>query len=113
MKINNKRGHVYLAGLVIAPAKAYGIVSVVGAFKVAFIALALAAAWHIPAWDKAKDANTEAAYQKQEMWPQQLFDKLPGGTPGRTNGVVTPVQTASVGGYWEGKMLASLPTVSQ
>lgn len=50
--------------------------------------------WHIPAWNEAKvsDGNaigsggaSERAYQRQEMWPQQLFDKLPGGTPGRLN----------------------------
>lgn len=38
-----------------------------------------------PGWDAAKDAHTESAYQSQEMWPQQLFDQLPGGTPGRLN----------------------------
>lgn len=39
----------------------------------------VAAAAHIPAWEKAKAEHTEVAYQAQKMWPQQLFAKLPGG----------------------------------
>jgi hypothetical protein len=54
-------------------------------FEALWGAIALACIWHIPAWEKAKANHTEATYQAQEMWPQQLFDKLPGGTPGRLN----------------------------
>jgi hypothetical protein len=75
-----------------------------GGLGLIFAPVTAAAIWHIPAWDVAKDAGTEAAYQKQEMWPQQLFDKLPGGKPGRLNVQVTPAPTAPVGGYWEEKM---------
>lgn len=48
--------------------------------KIAFGVLALACIWHIPAWEKAKatGGDAPAIYQAQEMWPQQLFDKLPG-----------------------------------
>lgn len=52
-----------------------------------FFVISAPAIWHIPAWEAAKDAGTEKQYQAQEMWPQQLFDKLPGGTPGRLNPV--------------------------
>lgn len=107
--INNKKGYAFIA-LVNVPAA----VGTVTAFKIAFIAIALAAAWHIPAWSVAKANHTEAAYQAQEMFPQQLFDKLPGGTPGRKNGQVAmaaPVVLASndtnaTAGYWEGQVQA-------
>jgi hypothetical protein len=54
--------------------------------EVFFSPLIIACIWHMPAWELAKANHTERAYQQQEMWPQQLFDKLPGGTPGRLNG---------------------------
>ena len=65
-----------------------------------FGACALAAIWHIPAWEKAKANGTEAEYQAQQMWPQQLFAKL-----GKGN---APAAVPSPrGGYWEGKVLAN------
>lgn len=48
-------------------------------FQVAFAVVALAAVYHIPSWEQAKKNHTEAAYQAQQMWPQQWFAKLPGG----------------------------------
>ena len=73
MKINNKKGHVYFAGLVLLPAHQAAAATMVFAFKAAFAAIMLAAIWHIPAWEQAKDNHTEAIYQAQQMWPQQLF----------------------------------------
>lgn len=79
----NKKGHVILgltychfgsAVLTMTIAKCIGI------------ALVSACVWHIPAWEEAKKNHTEAAFQSQEMFPQELFDKLPGGTPGRLVG---------------------------
>lgn len=47
---------------------------------VMFAPLIAACTWHIPAWTRAKaqGGDAEAIYQAQEMWPQQVFDKLPG-----------------------------------
>lgn len=36
-------------------------------------AIVLPAAWHAPAWNQAKINHTEAAFQTQQMWPQQFF----------------------------------------
>lgn len=44
-----------------------------------FIFAFVAAAWHIPAWSKAKADHKEAQYQSQKMWPQQDIAKWPGG----------------------------------
>jgi hypothetical protein len=41
-----------------------------------FSPVIIAAIWHIPAWEQAKANHTEAAYQAQQMWPQQFFAKL-------------------------------------
>lgn len=73
----NKKGHVILgvAYLHLNTAAATAL-----SFKFAFMAIAAACIWHIPAWDKAKANHTEAEYQAQQMWPQQLFAKLPGGS---------------------------------
>jgi hypothetical protein len=79
MKINNKRGVLGITSLFATKGFAMNFVL---ANKIAWGAIVLSCIWHIPAWDKAKDIHTEAAFQAQEMWPQQLFDKLPGG--GRT-----------------------------
>jgi len=68
--------------------------------EVFFAPIIMAAIWHIPAWSQAKANHTEAAYQAQEMFPQQLFDKLPGGTPGRS---VTGAAKGN-GGNFEGGM---------
>lgn len=45
-----------------------------------FVGTAVACVWHIPAWEKAKSEGSDARaiYQAQKMWPQQVFDKLPG-----------------------------------
>ena len=70
MKINNEKGIVpviYIANAVTGGA------GCALAFKIAFGLIALAAIWHIPAWEQAKDNHTEAIYQAQQMWPQQLF----------------------------------------
>ena len=41
----------------------------------------LAAIWHILAWDRAKAAGTEEAYQAQAMWPQkEVASILPHGS---------------------------------
>lgn len=61
----------------------FSLLTITGCFHIAFATVLAMALWHIPAWEDAKD---KAAYQAQEMWPQQLFDKLPGGTPGRKVG---------------------------
>jgi len=55
------------------------------AFKVLWAALIVACAWHIPAWEKAKDNHTEATYQMQQMWPQPFFgtqNKMPSNVMG-------------------------------
>ena len=85
MNINNKRGVFGLTALVATHGFA---ASFILGYKIAAGAILLAAVWHIPAWDTAKASHTEAAYQAQEMFPQQLADKLPGGIPGRKNTVV-------------------------
>ena len=63
-KMRNKKGVVVVAAVV---------------FQAAFGIAALSAIAHVPAWTKAKANHTEAAYQAQQMWPQQFFAKLPGG----------------------------------
>lgn len=59
--------------------KGYCIIPVVFAFQMAFACVGVAALWHIPAWSKAKKEGKTAEYQKQKMFPQELFAKLPGG----------------------------------
>lgn len=73
----NNKGHIYLLGLIATPSWLATSVIVVSAFKIAFLSIALAAIWHIPAWEQAKDTHTESIYQAQQMWPQQLFNKIP------------------------------------
>jgi hypothetical protein len=70
MKIKNKKGY---AGILMLAAHGGVATGVVLGFKIAFLAIAAACIWHIPAWEKAKDTHTEAIYQAQQMWPQQLF----------------------------------------
>ena len=84
MKINNKKGHWCCLPAVVSHAWPLTQSIAVGIGGV----LIAACAWHAPAWTAAKANHTEVAYQSQEMFPQQLFDKLPGGTPGRTIGAV-------------------------
>lgn len=72
MKINNKKGHVYFAGLVLLPAHQAAAAATIFAFKAAFAAIVIAAVWHIPAWEHAKDTHTEATYQAQPMWPATM-----------------------------------------
>jgi len=79
----NKKGHLILG---VAYLHLTGAASTALTANAVALALATVCMWHIPAWEKAKANHTEAAYQSQEMFPQQLFDKLPGGTPGRTVG---------------------------
>jgi hypothetical protein len=74
--MKNQKGFITVHGLIIAHATGL-MVSVV---KLGFAACALAAVWHIPAWTAAKANHTEVGYQSQEMFPQQIFDKLPGGS---------------------------------
>jgi len=69
-----------------------------------FGACALAAIWHIPAWEKAKANGTEAAYQASRMWPQDLAAKwLPHGNIAYVASNTKPV----TGGYWLHKALAA------
>lgn len=70
----NKKGTVLL-GLTFINVPSSIVVAT--AFKLAFIALLGACVWHIPAWDQAKATHTEAIYQAQQMWPQQVFNKVP------------------------------------
>ena len=83
MNIKNEKGIVALpfplpVTIAAVSATKTGVACVV-AFKSLFSIVLLAAIWHIPAWDKAKQNHTEVQYQASEMWPQQVFDKLPGG----------------------------------
>lgn len=77
MKINNEKG--WFCFSVMAANGAWPLV------QSAFVGMAgllmLACAWHIPAWEKAKDAGGDAPsiYQAQKMWPQNIACKLPGG----------------------------------
>lgn len=64
MIMKNSKGIVYAA---------------VAAIQIAMAGAVGAAIWHVPAWSQAKATHTEAAYQSQKMWPQELFAKLPGG----------------------------------
>lgn len=43
------------------------LVPMIIGFQVAFAAIALVAMYHIPAWERAKDARCEAAYQAGNM----------------------------------------------
>ena len=95
MKINNQKGILGITALAATPGFA---ASFVLGFKIAAGVIALACIWHIPAWDVAKANGTEKAYQAQQMFPQELFAKLPGG-----NIVVHPTVVAPTGGYWEEK----------
>lgn len=83
--MKNKKGHVIL-GLAYthfgATALTFTVAKGIGMLLVA------ACVWHIPAWEKAKANHTEAEYQSKEMFPQQLFDKLPGGVSGRKLGTL-------------------------
>ena len=70
--------------------------------RAAFAACVIAAVWHIPAWGKAKANGTEAQYQAQQMWPQQLFAKLPHGN----YAYVDPKATTPSGGHLRASLLA-------
>lgn len=70
----NKKGNVII-GLALSHVSSAVLTATI--FKMAFIALAVTVAWHIPAWEKAKDNHTEDIYQSQQMWPQQIFYKIP------------------------------------
>lgn len=87
--MKNKKGFAYFLP-----------VTVLGAFHLAFLAIGLAAVWHIPAWTKAKHDHTEAAYQAQPMWPQTQIAQFANGKPS----VVQPVMVAGNGGNFEGGM---------
>lgn len=73
--MKNKKGHVILG---LSYVHLGSSVLTITAFKIAFMAIVAACVWHIPAWERAKATHTEAEYQAQKMFPQQLFDKLPG-----------------------------------
>ena len=75
--MRNEKGHMILG---LAYVHLAGTVLTVTAFKMAFLGILAAAIWHMPAWDEAKDNHTEAVYQNQQMFPQQLFSMLPGGS---------------------------------
>jgi len=96
--MKNKKGHVLLG---VAYTHLGGTVLTLTIVKAIGMALVAACVWHIPAWEQAKANGTEAAYQAQQMWPQQLFAKLPGGNAPTKTVVVEPR-----GGYWEGKVIA-------
>ena len=72
----NKKGIACVAAVA-----ATSIIPAVVVFQVLFGIIGAAAVWHIPAWEQAKKNHTEIQYQAQQMWPQQVFAKLPGGTP--------------------------------
>ena len=95
MKLNNEKG-IWTVPMWAASKGA--IAGYVLVNKIAWGAIVLACIWHIPAWDVAKANGTEKAYQAQQMFPQELFAKLPGG-----NIVVHPTVVAPTGGYWEEK----------
>lgn len=84
---NNNKGHAFL-GLVSAKMGASAGLGMLG-FKLAFMGIAAACIWHIPAWEKAKANHTEKEYQAQKMWPQQWFAKLPGGDDYKKNSAAT------------------------
>ena len=73
----NKKGHIILG---VAYLHLNTAAATVLGFKMAALILAAACIWHMPAWSKAKaqGGDAPAIYQAQEMWPQQVFDKLPG-----------------------------------
>ena len=76
----NKKGHCLIPVLAIVGAGTGGTITSVVVMSSILNALILGpAVWHIPAWTEAKKNHNEVNYQAQEMWPQQLFDKLPGG----------------------------------
>lgn len=71
--MKNEKGSASI--LVLVASHGFAVSSVI-AFKIAFAAVALAAIWHIPAWEEAKKNHTEEIYQAQQMWPQQFFNKI-------------------------------------
>jgi len=76
----NKKGNCFLPVALITVGGAAGVPTatlVMGWLLTA--AISLPTGWHIYAWGEAKKNHNEVNYQAQEMWPQQLFDKLPGG----------------------------------
>lgn len=100
--MKNNKGFVHC--IILAPiATATGAALVA---KISGLIILSAMAWHVPAWDQAKESHSEKDYQSQEMFPQQLFDKLPGGQSGRSVGFLADEPTVTTGGYWEGRVLA-------
>lgn len=75
--MKNNKGLANLLVLAIVPVSAAGVTATVISFKLLFASVAVAAIWHIPAWDEAKKNHTEAIYQAQQMWPQQVFNQIP------------------------------------
>ena len=73
--------------------KGYVVIPAVLTFQIGFALVTGACLWHIPERTSAKANGTVQAMQQKEMWPQQLFDKLPGGTVGRLNAVRVPQPT--------------------
>lgn len=57
--LKNKKGFIHMFYV------AYGLVPTI--FLGAFTVIGAIALWHIPAWEKAKSAHCEAAYQSGDM----------------------------------------------
>ena len=71
MRLNNK-GHIHLCIILpkLIASVSKGSTIFHGAFLVGFLfwtPIVTMAVWHIPAWEKAKDAHCEAAYQSGNM----------------------------------------------
>ena len=73
MKLNNKGWihHVVLTSMVSAGGGTTAAGIIMGSLLTA--ASILPAAWHVPAWTKAKSNHTEAIQQTKQMWPQRFF----------------------------------------
>lgn len=72
--------------------------------KYSFILIGVACLWHVPAWTKAKAEGKTAEYQAQKMWPQQEFDKLPGGNE-NPNTLVLPNGSGNRGNFIGGNSI--------
>lgn len=80
MKINNEKGHIHHVFMHIilgSSAASSAIPGIFGAILIA--AITIPALWHINEWSHVKANHNELKYQTMEMWPQQVFDKFPGG----------------------------------
>lgn len=72
--MKNKKGIVNLFILAATHSFAVGVML---AYQIGWGVVLAPAVWHIPAWTQAKHDHTEEIYQAQQMWPQQVFNKIP------------------------------------